>query len=374
MVTYASQQPYELWQTHKLLGVMRDVKAETWYFGQFFPDSNAFFADEEYIDFEKLPIHSRKLAAYVLPKGRGLSVYDDSQRTYRFKPANVLVEEDIDDNVGLTFLAGIDTSMLHPELDMKDPMVRRELFKAAKTAEATKAVYRRWEHQRARSIIDGYLDITYLSGEAFHIDFLRASGQTEVLTSGNRWGDSGVSILDKFQAVLDAMNNVEFGGVPIRATMGGGVWSVLRKDPEIKAAMDGFRIYNVAMIERGVVSGGANGGKVFKVGEISVGGNSGQPIELWVNNETYTDTGGSQARYLGTNEIVFTADPSVIMGVSAFGRIMDKDAMYQALPIFAKNFETGSRVKTEHLSFESAPLMVPINPNGTYKLTPTNVS
>jgi hypothetical protein len=28
-------------------------------------------------------------------------------------------------------------------------------------------------------------------------------------------------------------------------------------------------------------------------------------------------------------------------------------------------------VKIEHLSFESAPLMVPINPNGTYKLTAT---
>lgn len=368
MTNYATQNPYELWQRSTLLGVMRDVKAENWYFGQFFPDSNTFLSDTEWIDFEKLPIHSRKLAPYVLPKGRGLSVYDDTQRTYRFKPANVVVEESIDDDKGLTPLAGIDASMLHPNLNMTDPMVRRTLLKAAMTAEAMLSIRRRWEHQRARSIIDGFLDITYLSGETFHIDFQRAAGHTEVLTAGNRWGDSGVSILSKIQTVLDIMNNAEFGGVPTRITMGGGVWTILRQDAEIKASMDAFRIYAGVTIERGLVSGGNDGGKVYKVGEISVGGNSGQAIELWVNNETYTDTGGAQVRYVGANEVVFTSTPAAIMGVSCFGRIKDIDAKFQAIPIFPKNFVTGERVKTEQMSFESAPLMVPINPNATYKL------
>lgn len=370
MTTYSAANPYELWQRSRLLGVMRDVKAEDWYFGQFFPDSNGFYSDSEWIDFEKLPIHSRKLAPYVLPKGRGLSVYDDSQRTYRFKPANVVVEESIDDDKGLTFLAGIDASMLHPDMNLTNPMVRRELLKANMTMEAMKSIRRRWEHQRARSIIDGYLDITYLSGETFNVNFQRNSGHTESLTSGNRFGDSGVSIIDKVQSILDTMNNAEFAGIPTRWTMGSAVWAAVRKDAEIKAAMDGFRIYDVARIERGLVSGGADGGKVFKVGELPIGGNSGGAIELWVNNETYTDTGGAQVRYLGANESVFTSTPDAIMGVSAFGRIKDKDAGFQAIPIFGKNFETGTRVKTENMSFESAPLMVPINPNATYKLNP----
>lgn len=374
MTTYATQNPYEPWQRSRLLGVMRDVKREDWYFGQFFPDSNTFLSDEDYIDFEKLPIHSRKLAPYVLPKGRGLSVYDDSSRSYRFRPANVVVEESVDDDKGLQPLAGIDASMLHPELNLRDPMIRRELLKAQMTAMAMASIRRRWEHQRARSIIDGYLDITYLSGETFHVDFQRNAGHTEVLTSGNRFGDSGVSIVDTIQRVLDTMNNAEFGGVPVRITMGGGAWSVMRKDLEILKAMDGFRVYNVAMIERGVVSGGVNGGKVFKVGEIGVGGNSGQAIELWVNNETYTGPGNTQVRYVGINEMVFTSTPEAIMGVSAFGRIKDIDAKFQAIPIFGKNFVTGERVKVEQMSFESAPLMVPINPNATYKLTPTNVA
>ncbi len=373
MTQNATQNPYELWQRSRLLGVMRDVKREDWYFGQFFPDSNTFLSDEDYIDFEKLPIHSRKLAPYVLPKGRGLSVYDDSARAYRFRPANVVVEESVDDDKGLVMLAGIDASMLHPELNLRDPMVRRTLLKAAMTEQAMLAIRRRWEHQRARSIIDGYLDITYLSGETYHVDFQRNAGHTEILTAGNRFGDSGVSILDTIQRILDTMNNAEFGGVPVRITMGGGAWSIVRRDAEIAKAMDAFRVYNVVTIERGIVSGGPNGGKVFKVGEIPVGGNSGQAIELWVNNETYTQN-GVQVRYVGTNEVVFTSTPEAIMGVSAFGRIKDIDAKFQAIPIFPKNFVTGERVKVENMSFESAPLMVPINPNATYKLTATNVA
>jgi hypothetical protein len=373
MTTYATQNPYELWQRSKLLGVMRARTKETFYFGQFFPDSNTFLSDEDYIDFEKLPIHSRALAPYVLPKGRGLSVYDDSARTYRFRPANVVVEESVDDDKALQPLAGIDVSMLHPELNLRDPMVRRAQLKAAMTAEAMLSIWRRWEHQRARSIIDGFLDITYLSGETYHVDFQRNANQTEILTSGNRFGDAGVSILDKFQSIGDTMNNAEFGGMFTKATMGGGVWSVLRKDPEMKAAMDAYRPYGGISLERGLTTGGVDGGKVFKVGTITVGGAGGQEIELWVNNETYGPR-GQQTRYVGTNEMVFTSTPDAIMGVSAFGRIKDIDAQFQAIPIFPKNFVTGERVKVENMSFESAPLMVPINPNATYKLTPTNVA
>lgn len=363
----ATSNPYELWQRSKLLGVMRDVRSETWQFGDYF--TQTFLSNEEYIDFEKIPLRGRKLAPYVMPKGRGLSVYSDSQIAYRFKPANVVVEEPIDDDKGLTFEAGIDQSMIHTDLQLTDPMVRRELLKASMTAEAVLSIQRRWEQQRAEVLRTGALTITYLSGESFTLNFQRASGHTETLTSGNRFGDSGVSILDTIQRILDTMNNAAFGGIPVKIVMGGGVWAVMRKDAEFKAAMDAFRPYGAINIERGLVSGGPNGGKVFKVGEIGVGGNSGAQIDLWVNNETY-DVNGSQVRYIPTNQMLFLSTPQAIMGYQCFGRIKDIDAEFQAVPIFPKNFVTGDRVKTENLSFESAPLMVPVNPNATYLLTP----
>lgn len=365
---------YERWERSTLLGVMRDVKREDWMFAPYF--TRTVLATDEYIDFEKLPVMGRKVAPYVLPKGRGLGVYGDRQVAYRFKPANVVVEESVDDSKGLTFEAGIDPSMLHEEMDINDPMVRRELLKAQMTAEAVRAVERRWEQQRAEVIRTGKLSITYLSGESYLLDFQRASGHTEVLTSGNRFGDSGVSVLDTIERIANTMNNAEFGGIPVRIVMGGGVWSVIRKDAELRQAMKDYAEFGVRSpgfaqvnINTGPMVGAPNGGKVMMVGTVGVGGPGGQAIELWVNNETY-DVAGSQVRYVPTNQMVFLGAADAIMGHMCFGRILDLDAEFQALPIFAKNFVTGERVKTEQLSFESAPLAVPINPNATYQLTP----
>lgn len=357
--------PYALWQTHTMLGVMRDVRAESWYFGQFF--TRQMRSDDEYIDFEKLPIRSRKLAPFVKPLGRGTSVYSDSQKTYRFKPAYSIVEETIDPLRPLTFSPGIDRSMLDP---MKiSPMQRREILKAEMTAEAIKSIERRWEWMKARAIIDGAVTMTYQDGSSYVADFQRAAGHTEALTMGNYWGDSGVSIVDHIQTILDTMNNAEFGAAPTRITMGGALAKIVRKDAEILKHLD-VNIMGASMtVERGLVTGGANGGKIYKFGELRVAGASGATIELWVNDETYENAAGASVRYLGQYEAVFTGPADSIMGYECFGRIVDQDANYQALPIFPKNFMTGDDVKTEHLSFKSSPIMVPIGANATYKLT-----
>lgn len=361
----ATSSPYEIWQQHTLLGVMRDVRAEDWYFGQFF--TRQMRSTDEYIDFEKLPIRSRKLAPFVKPLGRGTSVYSDSAKTYRFKPAYVIVEETIDPLRPLTFAPGIDRSMLDP--NKLTPTQRRAILKAEMTAEAIKSIERRWEWLKARAIIDGAVTITYQDGQSFSVDFQRAAGHTEVLTAGNYWGDTGVSIMGHIQTILDTMNNAEFGAAPTRITMGGALAKVVRADAEILKHMDLNIAGGTATVTRGLVSGGTNGGKIYKFGELRVGGASGAVIELWVNDETYENASGVATRYLGQYEAVFTGPAESIMGYECFGRIVDQAADYQALPIFPKNFETGDDVKVEHLSFKSSPLMVPLGANATYKLT-----
>ena len=362
----ATNNPYELWQTRRLLGVFRDSKPETWYFGQYF--QNQMRSDSEWIDFEKLPIRSRRLAPFVQPTGRGHGVFTDKVQGFRFKPANLVVEDSVDPFRPLTFQAGIDASTV--QMSDLGPMQRLALIKAAMLDEMQTAVERRWEWMRARAIIDGKVTCVYKDGTSVEVDFRRDLDHTEVLTSGNRWGEAGVSILDHISRIMDTMNDAEFGGLVSRITMGGAVASIVRKDVEIFKHLD----LNIAgarhTVERGLLPNGAAGGeKIFKFGEIFVGGGSGHTIELWVNNETYTNEAGTQTRYLGSNEIVATAGAASINGFECFGRIVDKDAQYQALPMFPKNFETGERVKVENLSVESAPLFVPINPNATYKAT-----
>jgi hypothetical protein len=354
--------PYELWQTRQLLGVFRDSKPETFYFGRLFP--NQMLSDSEWIDFEKLPVRSRKLAPFVKPLGRGHGVFTDKVDGYRFKPANVVVEDSVDPLRPLTMQPGIDPSMLDVRQRLS-PMQRLSLIKAQMLREMQLAVERRWEWMRARAIIDGKVTCVYKDGASVLVDFKRDAGHTETLTSGNYWGDTGVSILDHVKTIMDTMVDADFGGLPTRITMGGGVATVVRKDAEILDHLDVNKRGGVHTVDRGI----APSDKIFKFGELFIGGASGHVIELWVNNETYTADNGTQTRYLGNNEIIVESSPEAINGYECFGQIVDKDAQYQAIPMFPKNFETGERVKVENLSVESAPLFVPINPNATYKAT-----
>lgn len=361
--------PYELWNTRMSLGIMRDEKMEGWYFGQFY--QNTLLSTEEYIDFEKLPILKRRLAPFVLPLGRGFSVWDDSQRSYRFKPAYTIVEDHIDPLAPLSFSPGIGLSVF--EQNKLTPMQKLALLRAAKLQAADLAVERRWEWMCARGIIDGGYVVSGPSYPATPISFGRDAGQTVVLASGARWGDAGVSIVSNIQTWMDTMNNAEFGGLPTRITMGGAVATVVRNDPEILRHMDMFLAGGTIRVDRGLVTGGPNGVKIYKFGEMRVGGASGAAIELWVNDETYDADNGdgtvTKTRYLGSNQVVLTGEPSTIMGYKAFGRIVDRDAEYAALPKFPKFFFTGDDVKTENFSIKSSPLMVPINPNATFKAT-----
>ena len=357
--------PYELWDTRRLLGVMRDVKAEANFFSQFFPTE--FRSDDEYIDFEKLPILDRKLAPFAMPEARGGAIYNDSVKTFRFKPAYVKVEDAIDPRMPLTKRAGIDASML--EYPTLSPMQRLALIKAQMASQQVLAVQRTWEWLAARAIIDGQVTLTGQDYPTTVVNFQRDAGHTVTLTSGNRWGDNGVSIVSSIQTWLDTMNNAEFGALPTKMLMGGDVWNVLRKDAEFKEHLDTNYRNPTMTIERGLVTGGPNGSKVFKVGEMLVGGAGGASIELWVYNETYKDSAGANVRYLGAKEIVLLGPVDSVMGHRCFGVIVDRMAQYQPLPIFPANWVQGNNPQTEFVGHTSSPLMVPIAPNATFKAT-----
>ena len=355
--------PYELWQTHTSLGMFRDSKPEDWYFGQFF--TNQMRSTDEYIDFEKLPIRSRKLAPFVQPLGRGHGVFTDEQRGYRFKPANVVVEDSVDPLRPLTFQPGLGEARF--AMNKLTPVQRAALIKAEMLREMQLSVERTWEWMKAKAIIDGKVTCTYKDGKSVLVDFQRDAGHTVTYTASNRWGDSGISTLDGIKAIVDTMTDAEFGAMPTRMTVGTAAAPILQADTEIRDHMDINVKGGVHSIDRGILPS-PNMSKTYKLGDLYFAGGSGQKLEIWVNGEDYQTDAGVSTRYLGTKEVVFTGPADAIMGYECFGMIVDPDAGYEALPMFPKNFVTGERVKVENISVESAPLMVPINPNATLKI------
>lgn len=354
--------PYELWNTRRSLGVMREVQPEYENWLPFF--TNQINSTDEYIDFEKMPIMGRKLAPYVMPLARGKPIYNDRTTVSRFKPAYVKLEDQIDPLMPLVKRAGIDMNFLAPET--LTPNQRRDLIRAAMTQQHLLAIRRRWNHMAAMAVINGAITISGENYPSVTLDFQRASNHTITLGSGSKFGDSGVSIVDFFQLVVDRMSNAAFGAVPIKATMGGGVWAVMRKDAEVLKHLDKNTDGGNITVERGLVSGA----KVFKAGQMIIGGGSGQVIELWVDNSTYTDDSGSEVRYVGSSDIVFTGSPESLMGYRCFGRIIDPRANYEALEVFPSNWTAREGdIEVEYITHKSAPLMVPINPNTTLKAT-----
>jgi len=356
-------QPYELWDTNTFLGVYRDMEADPLYWMQWFPNEAETDATG-YIDFEKMPIMNRSLAPFVMPLARGKSIYTDESTHMRFKPAYVKLEDQIDPLMPLTRRVGIDANMSQMPVQLT-PAERMDLIRAAMAQQHYDAIRRTWNYMACVALRDGKI---VLKGENYPetlVDFQRDAGHTETLGAGDRFGDTDVSIVDYIQSVMDRMSLASFGGLPTRITMGGGVWAVLRKDPEFKEHMDTNLREPRMTIERGLVT--AAGEKTFKVGEMTVGGNSGQVIELWVDNATFKHPEtGVETRYIGNHQMLFTGSADAVNGYRAFGAIIDRAADWQPLPIFPKNWVTQGDVEVEYMTHKSAPLMVPIHPNATF--------
>lgn len=355
-----SKNPYEVWDTRKSLGVFRDLKPTPSYWRNFFV--NSITSTDEWIDFEKLPAQARKLAPFVRPLGSGKPIYEDRSSGFRFKPAYVKVKDAIDPLAPLVKRPGVDRSMLS-ESDLT-PMQRRELLRLAMTQQHVAAIERRWEWLCARAIIDAKVIIEGEEYPAVELDFCRAANHTVVKTPGTYWGDTGVSIFDDIQAFCDRMFNAEFGGFPTRMTIGAKVWSVIRKDKEFMEHMDTTYREPRATVERGLISAD----KVVKVGELTVGGNSGAAIEIFLYRDTYEEN-GVEVPFMNDTDIVLTASPERINGYQCFGAIIDPYSRYQAMPIFPRNWIEQGDPAVEYMLHQSAPLMVPVNPNATLKAT-----
>lgn len=355
--------PYELWNTRRSLGVMRDVEPVFDYWltlGYQFQLNST----DEWIDFEKLPAVGRKLAPFVRPLGAGKPIYNDQASAFRFKPAYSKVKEVIDPLMPLVKRPGIDGAMLG-EVTLT-PQQRREAIRAAMTVQAVNAMRRRQEWMAAKGIIDGRYTVSGEEYPAVLIDFRRAANQTIVKTSGNYWGQTGISIFDDIQAYADRMFNAPFGSFPTRLTITPKVWAVMRKDEEFMKHMDTQVRNPAATLERGLISAD----KVVKVGELLIGGASGANIEIWLYRDTYLDeTTGLEVPFLADGDIVMTASAERIMGYRCFGAIIDPYAQYQALEIFPRNWMEQGDPAVEYMLFQSAPLMVPVNPNATLKAT-----
>lgn len=339
------------YDTATLLGVMREVEPPSNYWLQFFPNQINF--TDEYIDFSMIS-ESRQIAPLVVPTAQGKPIYAAAEKATRVKPAYVKPKDAVTATRVIKRAAGF--GELATGATPMTPAQRYNAIVADILSQHRKAIERRWEWLASQAIQFGSVTLESDDYPKTVVDFERDADNTDVLTGGARWGQTGVSILRYIESAKAITRKARFGGVSNRLTVGVDVWDVMREDDEIREMLgQDLRLNN----------GGVNLNLGIREGlDVEFVGKLSGTTEVVVYSDYYEDTDGSVVDFMHPSDIVLTG-PS-IGGVRAFGAIQDKKAGMAALEMFPKMWDEEDPSVTFVMT-QSAPLMVPVNVNATFR-------
>lgn len=335
------------YDTHTLIEVLEKQTTLTPYWlGLCFPNQINF--DTEYIDFDIVNKNGKRVAPFVSPLVQGKVMSHAGSTMKRFKPAYVKPKDVVDFSKVLTRRAG------EAYTGSSTPGARHDAIVAQYMQEQKQAIENRWELMAAAAVINGSLTVSGDNYPTVSIDFGRTGNHTVTLGAGYRWNEAGVDpIADLKTYALRVLKNS--GGAVTRVTMGVDAYSAFYANPKVKEQLD--MTYRGTGADLSGVSGMVYGAEFQgRVGN----------LEIWTYSDTYENDSGTEVDVLDPKAIVLTSP--AITGIRAFGAIMDKGAQFQPLAMFPKMWEENDPSVTYAMT-QSAPLMIPKNPDGALKAT-----
>ena len=338
-----------VYSTEELLGVYRDLEPVQEFWLSFFPGMHQSLSER--IEWSKITNY-RHLAPLVLPTAQGRPTYRAGEEMTSVKPGYLKPKDPVQDAAMLTRQVGLG------EMGQVRPLSPNERYMATAASILQKHrsdIERRWEWMASQAVLYGAVTLVDDGYPSATVDFNRDAGHTITLGAGSRWGDSGVSIVDNIDAWNDTMAEAKFGGPATRIVMGTAAWKVFKEDAEVQKLLEmDIRNTSGTNLDLGI----GNGDKVQYKGNLS------RNLAVWVYSDYYELPDGTVTPYMDPRDVLMTGQN--IMGVKAFGAILDKKASFQPLPIFPKMWDEEDPSATI-LMTQSAPLMVPINPNNTLR-------
>lgn len=346
---------HQIYDTATLYGVIRDdemMQPVSNYWLQFFTQQINF--TDEYVDFTKIA-GNRKIAPLVVPTAQGVPIYSAAERVVRVKPAYVKPKDPVTATRMIKRAAGF--GELATGMQMT-PQARYNAIVADILREHRRAIERRWEWLAAQAVI--YAEVT-LEDERYPrtvVDFERAADLSVTLAGAARWGQSGVSILGLIEEWRGRTRAAKFGGPVNRITVGTNAWAVMQEDEALRELLKlDLRAYNNGLT---LNLGLREGLDVETVGRIS------GTLEVVVYSDYYEMPDGSPVPFMSPNDIVMTGPG--LNGVRCFGAIQDIGAQFQAVEIFPSMW-LEKDPSASIIMNQSAPLMVPVNPNASFRAT-----
>lgn len=349
-MTAASSFPFS---TTDLIQVVPTLKrSQNFLLDRFFP--NIKMSDTEYVAID-IDVGVRRMSKFASPLVQGVLTEQRRYQTNTYKPAYIKdkrapdlrkpVMRQIGERIGGGDLSGAEREMANIAFEMADQI---------------DMLNRRLEWMAAQALSTGSITV---SGEGFPteiINYGRDASLTVALTGGAQWSAANVaantaspsSNIETWQHNLLRLSGAKATDLVFTTS----AWLAFLADPLLKGAIfypnlatNGNNVNPGAQIERGAIYKGKWG-----------------QYDLWVYNEWYVDDNDVEQPMLVDGTVLMTGPE--LMGVRAFGQILDPNFNYAALPYAPKTWVENDPAQ-RILLMQSSPLVIPSRVNASFAAT-----
>lgn len=345
----------ELWETADLLQVtFPGSELPDGFWLNFFP--RLYTSEAEVIYFDNLMPLDRRLAPFVAPNAQGRIMESRGTSVSSFKPAYVKPKHVINPEKTLTRMIGEPISVIGPgTLTLQQ---RFDAWVAKGIADERDFIARRWDWMACQALC--FASIT-VSGEDYPtqtIDFKRDASLTLLQSGAAAWDQTTSDKLGDLQTMINRQRPLSRAGIR-DIIFGTSAWELFEADDDVRDLLINTRRgseteFNIAL---------SDGSPFQLMGNVSGPGGAGR-VNLWVYSNFYEDDTGADVQFLHPDDVIGVG--GALGGVKAFGAILDADGL-QATPIFPKNWKNQDPSRVYTMS-QSAPLMVPTNPNNSFRI------
>ena len=347
----------DLFDLATLADVYRRVKVSPSYWLDTYYTRQINFEGKKII-FERVYGDDRKLAPFVVPNVSGRPQRLSGYEAIDFMPAYSKQKDVVDYTMHIERQVGEGLGGTLTISQRRDAVVA-ELIRLQKVK-----MQNTWNWMAARATIDGKVTI---SGEDYPttlVDFRRDADLTRVLTGGARWSQETADPLADLRESRVLANGLSGARIQ-RYVFGSNAWELFAQRVDLKELMRAEyagrgQNTNVSLIRDGF------GDTIEYMGSMS-GANGQGRMEFFVDSSRFINPETGLEEYHLDADTVAGISPDLMGGTRCFGAIMDKSADFKPLPMFFKNWEEQDP-SHEYLLTQSAPLMVPREPNATFSI------
>lgn len=342
-----------VFDTTTLLEVLRVQKAPMgFWLEKGFPRQINFTTEK--IAFDRVNEDYRRLAPFVAPNVQGKVMSSDGYDTLTFKPAYVKPKHVIDIDAPFVRQAGevMITGSMTPQ-QRKDAVVAGLLA----SHKSMHIMTREW--MGAMAMIDGSVTIEGENYPKVTVDFRRDASLTATLAGGAKWDQATATPLADIYDMRATANSL-CGAVIRDVIFGSAAWAKFIGFADVKELLNNQVRGSDSNFTK--LNDGFDDSVEYLGTLVGVGGSG--LVRMWLYSGKYKNESDVLTDILNPNYVV-GVDGAMVQGYRCYGAIKDGKAGFQALDMFPKVWEEQDPWQ-ELLMTQSAPLMVPKQPNATF--------